>query len=349
MSLVHAPQPLRSKTNTPRMPKVHFKLPVLQKSKPTVSVTNANAARTNTSGILLSTVSEVSSQNCVPFPSTPIPCPTQRKRVVSEDGYDINDECSDSAEQDDGTRNYASHRPVLHTEILRRRSKSCLSTSYFHHDAHHARKSSAQSEKPAAPDSAATGKRTAERRESMSAGNPTGKQVRRARRVLADAQFLASMHHTVASEVRARMDAEKGRDECVAQDALLVERIWHVLVDMGYKPVPLETSATAPSSPTTAIAIRDPSREAAERAARRTMAASSTPISPERAHDLPLAHTGKLAVPQLVAVLIMRHRDRSTTRPRSASRKRSDEPLSRSPLSVTCHPSFDTPGSPSSG
>ncbi|KAI0363419.1 hypothetical protein BV20DRAFT_975725 [Pilatotrama ljubarskyi] len=342
MSLVHAPQPLRSKTNTPRTPKVHFKLPVLHKSKPTVSVTNTNAARTNTSEILLSTVSETASQNCVPFPSTPIPCPSHRKRIVSEDGYDVSDESAHSGEQDSSAQSYASRRPILHTEILRRRSRSCLAASYFHHDSHRARKPPAPPEKP---ENAA--KRTAERRESMSAGTPTGKQVRRARRVLADAQFLASMHHTVASEVRTRMDADKGHDECVAQDALLVERIWHVLVDMGYKPVAVETTATAtaPSSPTSPSATLDASREAAERAARRTMAASSTPISPERAQDLPLAPTGKLAVPQLVAVLIMRHRDRSTTRPRSASKKRSDEPLSRSPLSITCLSALDTTGS----
>ena len=242
-------------------------------------------------------------------------------------------------------------RHVSHADIVRRRHKSCLAASYFHHNSYLARKTSASSEnaeKPATPAStpaqALPIHRPVARRESMSAGTSTGKDLRRTRRLVADAQFLASMHSSIASQVRMRVTEADARDDLIAQDALLVERIWHTLVDMGYKPVPLESAPVAPSaSPPNAA------REAAERAARKTAAAvASTPISSGRVQDVTLAPSGVLAVPQLVAVLTMRHRDRSTTRPRSAAKKRAEVPLSRSPLSTTILPS-EPSVSPSSG
>ncbi|KAI0333058.1 hypothetical protein GY45DRAFT_1217950, partial [Cubamyces sp. BRFM 1775] len=332
--------PLFTRTNAPRLPKVHFKLPILKKSPPTVSVTNTNAARTNTSGILLSSsLPEVTPQSSIPFPSSPIPCPSPRKRALSEEGYVSSDydlEKGLPAAKETKTTTQPAGRHVSHADIVRRRHKSCLSASYFHHNSHLARKTSASSEnteKPAIPAPSPAQvipiHRPVARRESMSTGTSTGKDLRRARRLIADAQFLASMHSSIASQVRTHVGAPDTRDDLIAQDALLVERIWHTLVDMGYKPVPLEASPTAPSA-----SPPDSAREAAERAARKTAAAvASTPISSDRVQDITLTPTGVLAVPQLVAVLTMRHRDRSTTRPRSAAKKRAEVPLSRSPLS----------------
>ncbi|KAH9890439.1 hypothetical protein C8Q73DRAFT_126256 [Cubamyces lactineus] len=341
MNLVHAAptpsqHPLFTRTNAPRLPKVHFKLPLLKKSAPTVSVTNTNAARTNTSGILLSSsLPEVTPQSSIPFPSSPIPCPSPRKRALSEKELPAAQEIKITAQP--GSRH------VSHADIVRRRHKSCLAASYFHHNSHLARKTSASSENaekpvvpPPAPAQAIPVHRPVARRESMSAGTPAGKDLRRARRLVADAQFLASMHSSIASRVRMRAPDADSRDDLIAQDALLVERIWHTLVDMGYKPVPLESAPAAPpASPP------DSAREAAERAARKTAAAvASTPISSDRVQDVTLTPTGVLAVPQLVAVLTMRHRDRSTTRPRSAAKKRAEvPPLLRSPLSTTIFPS----------
>ncbi|KAJ2986243.1 hypothetical protein NUW54_g9850 [Trametes sanguinea] len=81
----------------------------------------------------------------------------------------------------------------------------------------------------------------------------------------------------------------------------------------------------------------DPAREAAERAARRTTAATSTPISADRVQDVPLTFTGVLNMPQLVATLTMRHRDRMSSRPRSAYKKRIAVPPP-SPLSLATSP-----------
>ncbi len=382
MQLVHSPSSVshpfspRANAHTTRSLKVHFKLPVIKKASATVSVTNTNAARVDTNvsqpaGISFPAVScPAPSASCVPFPSSPIPCPS-RKRAISEDSYEQQDgeRTGDAGEDDvmdvDEPQSKGSalpfHRRIAHIDILRRRSKSSvLASSYFHSDSHShshsVRKTHHTSDQPVEGPPAR--KRPAVRRESMSAGTPTPRIMRKTKRVLADAQFLASMHSSIAMQVRMRIsndDAESG-DECASQDAVLVERIWHALVDMGYKPVPLNDSSppgiapapssspspsdsTGPSSQPSTTAM-DPAREAAERAARRTMAvSSSTSFALDRVQDFPLTATGTLSVPQLVAVLTMRHRDRSTTRPRSASKVQRRAPgedpgtPSRSPLS----------------
>ncbi|KAI0823795.1 hypothetical protein BC628DRAFT_1411314 [Trametes gibbosa] len=321
MNLIHPPtsrlrQPLCNKTNAPRFPKVHFKLPVLKKSAPTVSITNTNAARMNTSSTPIptfTTLSEViiSPPSSVPFPSSPIPCPPPRKRSSSEEGYWLA---------------FPEKVSEVHTTASRH---SCLAASFFHRDTNQ-RKTRIASEKPAASERPT--KRIAARRESMSAGNPTRKSVRKAKRLVADAQFLASIHSTIANGVRARVSTDGGYDDYTAQDSLLVDRIWRTLVDLGYQPVPIEPTAVIPCS--LSPISEDPAREAAERAARRTVAASSSPTPLDPAHDMPLIPRGELAVPQLVAILTMRHRDRSTTRPRSAAKSRGDKSSARSPLST---------------
>ncbi|OSD02175.1 hypothetical protein PYCCODRAFT_1435843 [Trametes coccinea BRFM310] len=357
MNLVHAPtpssHPLFTRTNTPRLPKVHFKLPAIsKKGVPTVSLTNTNAARTtDTSDIRLSSSfpSEVSPQSSIPFPSSPIPCPSPRKRAASEEHYDFTDmvvvdtQPVDEVLKTKMNPQTAAARQVSRTDIARRRHKSCLTASYFHHDSYLARKAPPPpppTEKPASTPSDQFVKRPVARRESMSAGTPTGKNTRKARRLLADAQFLACLHASIASQVPARKDATGAcESDFVAQDILLVERIWHTLVDMGYKPVPM--AKDPPVSAT--IDAHDPAREAAERAARRTTAATSTPISADRVQDIPLTLSGVLSMPKLVAVLIMRHRDRTSSRPRSAYKKRiampPPSPLSSSTSRVSAEPS----------
>ena len=188
-------------------------------------------------------------------------------------------------------------------------------------------------------------RRPAARRESISAGNPSGRTVRKARRVVADAQFLASMHSSIALRVRSSIEngtmtpSPRSSDEYAAQDALLVERIWHTLVDMGYKPVPLDNASPAPAPSIPAPPSnpsQDAAREAAERAARRTQALSAPPFSFERVQDIASpAHGGVLPGPQLVATLIMRHRERAATRPkrRALGDGPRPQPVSRSPLS----------------
>lgn len=358
-----AQHPFSSKTNlTTRTFKVHFKLPVIKKASPTVSVTNTNAARVITDSQPSPALPEVSFPSSVPFPSSPIPCPS-RKRAISEDGYDLRDECEETGDEpmdvDEPNETKGStlpfHRRISHIDIIRRRSKSCLAASYFHSDSQQPRRSRHASDKPVPPPHGPeqpARKRPAMRRESMSAGTPLPKTVRKARRVVADAQFLASLHSSIAVQVRTRVNSGviSPDDDCATQDAILVERIWHALVDLGYKPVPLDdappsqsSSAAAPPPPPTPAV--DPAREAAERAARRTKAVSSGPFV-FGTQDLPPPSSGPVPVPQLVASLIMRHRDRTSTRPRAASKKRAGDqyPASRSPLSqsaTTMHATID--------
>ncbi|KAI0738071.1 hypothetical protein C8Q80DRAFT_1080879, partial [Daedaleopsis nitida] len=353
------PLSVKTKANPARPLKVHFKLPVT-KAFPTVSVTNANAACVHTVHSPADFPVSVSSPSTIPFPSSPIPCPS-RKRAISEDAYDSQDDHDtgmdqpmdvDEPEPEPRGNVLPFHRRISHIDILRRRSRSCLATSFFHSDVHSSRKPhhahAHVPDRPAPPlhshsHEGPAKKKPAIRRESMSAGTPpSSRTARKAKRVLADAQFLASMHCSIAQQVRSRMNDGKatGVDECAAQDAVLVERIWRTLLDMGYKPVPIDDSNPAPGTPAPSppplSPNSNPAREAAERAARRTLAVSSTPLV---AQDLPQGPAETLSVPQLVAVLTMRHRDRSTTRPRSASKKRiGDERPSRSPLSAVVLP-----------
>ncbi|CDO75027.1 hypothetical protein BN946_scf184640.g2 [Trametes cinnabarina] len=350
MNVVHVPSmtphPLFSRTNTPRTPKVHFKLPT-KKGVPTVSLTNANAARTTDASDNLNSTPfapNAALQSSIPFPSSPIPCPTPRKRAASEEHHGPTDMAFSEIELDSEDMNAKANaatpsaRHISRTDIVRRRNKSCLAASFFHHDSYLARKAPptlpTPSDKHATQSSEQAVKRSVARRDSMSAGTPSSKNIRKARRLLADAHFLASVHVSIASHIHARpktYDAGSRDPDYAAQDTMLVERIWHTLIDMGYKPVPL---AKDPSSPAATDAC-DPAREAAERAARRTTASTSTPISADRVQEVALEPTGVLSMPQLVAILTMRHRDRTTTRPRSASKKRLATPPSPSPLSMT--------------
>ncbi|TFK80503.1 hypothetical protein K466DRAFT_375645 [Polyporus arcularius HHB13444] len=343
LAVAPAQHPFSSKTNllTTRSLKVHFKLPVIKKAAPTVSVTNTTAACVPTA---LQPVTDLS-PSCVPFPSSPTPCPS-RKRAISEDGYVLRDGSEEGEDQpmdvDEPSETQGStaalHHRISHNDVFRRRSKSCV-----HRDSQHSRRSHHGPDKPVlpphGPDQPAR-KRPAVRRESMSAGNPLPKTVRKAKRVVADAQFLASLHSSIALQVRTRIDGGEG-DECATQDALLVERIWHALIDLGYKPVPLDEPSplsVASTQPTTATSL-DPVREAADRAARRTKAVSCGPFTfgPQ---DLPPASSGPVPVQQLVASLILRHRDRTAARPRSASKTRAGGKhlASRSPLSQSATP-----------
>ncbi|KAI9069429.1 hypothetical protein FKP32DRAFT_1608373 [Trametes sanguinea] len=359
MNLVHAPtpssHPLFTRTNTPRLPKVHFKLPsISKKGAPTVSLTNTNVARTtDASGIQLSTSfpTEVTPQSSIPFPSSPIPCPSPRKRAASEEHHGFMDMAAPDAQPADDVLNTktnpqaaAARHGVSRTDIARRRHKSCLAASYFHHDSYLARKAPPPpppTAKPASSPSDQSVKRPVARRESMSVGTATGKNIRKARRLLADAQFLACVHASIASQVpEGTNDTATRKSDFVAQDVLLVERIWHTLVDMGYKPVPM-----AKDPPVSVVTdAHDPAREAAERAARRTTAATSTPISADRVQDVPLTFTGVLSMPRLVAILTMRHRDRTSSRPRSAYKKRTAV-SPPSPLSSTTSPVCPEPSS----
>lgn len=317
---------------------------------PPLPLDTANVARTNTSSPLsVIPLAEVptASPSSVPFPSSPIPCPSPRKRSTSENGFYSSEEPQLLAFPGKDSMEPHTARAVSYTDIIRNRSKSCLAASFFHRDANLARKTPPPTGKAVAPEQPA--KRAATRRESMSAGTPTGKSTRKAKRALADAQLLASVHGPgPGAHERRRCPRRMHGAGCAPRRADLEHSSRHGVPPNSYRDKLCDATFLLFPSRLTRPCAR---AEAAERAARRTMTASSTPISLDRAQAVSIMPTGELAVPQLVAVLSMRHRDRSTTRPRLApGKKRADTSPSRSPLSTTSFPiSLDNSVPPSSG
>lgn len=219
------------------------------------------------------------------------------------------------------------------------------------------------------------------RRPSMSAGTPlfpVAKRFaasRKSKRQAADVQFLAAMHRSISWRLKMKMglispgsmaDTEipnagggGGGCECGCglgammydQDMKLVERLWHVLVDQGCRPVLVNDEQLTAAVPAAAQVQERESEGQNEHASGVEASAPSsglteaplptTPSSPSlplpavsgmtlvpqsalppcqpsqspMAAPLPALET--MTLPQLVASLTLRHRDRSTTRLRS--------------------------------
>ncbi|KAA1475874.1 hypothetical protein DENSPDRAFT_853290 [Dentipellis sp. KUC8613] len=173
------------------------------------------------------------------------------------------------------------------------------------------------------------------------------KRVRKSKRVVADLQFAVAVHRSISRrsaspDVEARrMDVEGedegARKELDVQERLLVDRLGQHLLEQGCNPAPLDAPPTppVPALPARAACAEedinmdvtpvDPALDEGPRTppTSPTMAPSPppSPQSPE-----PRVYT----MPQLVATLIMRHRDRRAVksrvpppRPAPAFRKRS--------------------------
>lgn len=197
----------------------------IKKASPTVSLTNASAVRTSTSPLqhLPADFPEhPSSQSFIPFPtSAPIDCPPP---PASSDAVDPGAEvaCSGSqvcAQLDVQTQSNPVNLPIGIPEPRKRRVRSFLNSCSSPTSLH-----KVPSKRPKVP-------------------KPS--KGRKTRRQIADLQFTALMHRSIAWHIRAScleiMEVDSGDrhplQPGLEQDALLVERLWKNLVDQGFKPV----------------------------------------------------------------------------------------------------------------
>ncbi|OBZ75784.1 hypothetical protein A0H81_04998 [Grifola frondosa] len=297
--------------------KHHLYFPIFstKKASPTVCITNTSVSRAITACLLPSPsgLPDVPPQNFIPFPSSPIACPASSDTA---DGMDCESE-PDSCKPHKGEDVSPANHHIWHIDLHHRRSKSCLATSYFHRDnlpprtPHEASVNSMSHSLNRVPHlrtrkekSELRSQGAAARRESMSAGSaaPHPKRTRRNRRSQMDGQFLAAVHRSIAWRMRRALVGIE--DAYTAQDALLVERLWRNLVNQGFQPAQSEheLDLTAPpfsddSSPPNPFCL---------------------PASPPQSMPVP-STPDLLTMPQLVASLTLRYKDRSSTRPRSSS------------------------------
>lgn len=317
------------------------------KAAPTVSISNTYAER------------DTSPQNYIPFPSAPISCPAPSSshsdlEIHTDGPWEV--VCSPVSDP-------------WHLSIHRRRPQSCLATSFVHRDNHAMPSSSHEPSKAASVLNVSLPMRKRKlaakrvRVPSASAKQPVvakRKSRRSAKRQAADLQLTATLHRSLASNLRSTPSRHAGsssEDALVLrqQDRILVERLWHNLVDQGLKPVPLAVPSEldCPLPHDDDPFALDPARvdhvfQSEPIYEEPTLspvcggAASGLPTpppSPQRSapirvpaprydpHSLPTppatpsqpAGADVMPIPQLVASLILRHRDRSATRARSGS------------------------------
>lgn len=198
---------------------------------------------------------------------------------------------------------------------------------------------------------------------SSSKGSKRTKRTRSSKKNIADVQFTATLHRSIlvhlrdsqlaASNALSRVlddyDSDDDYDSCSKsmlriQDQILVERLWKALVDQGFSPSPFspkmdDTDAyslrreridhifqTEPISlALTEIHAMDVDTPATA-LAKGSASPPVTQTSNSQAADV-------LTLSQLVATLILRHRDRSSTRYRSQSSARNGRRPASSPLS----------------
>ncbi|KAF9814364.1 hypothetical protein IEO21_05159 [Rhodonia placenta] len=299
------------------------------KALPTVSVSSTNVNSVNHSRVLASPpdLSDAMGKNFIPFPSSPIPCPAGR-HIDGFDEYDADNE----TEILESLEVYVEQPPALSDSqnVPRRRSRSCLATSSFHSDnaggvpqapssSRRASKSTHSRLSPAlrASKSQPRAQGTSVRRHSVSAGNaePTAPRPAKRGKKISDVQYLALVHRSIA--LRARM--EDPRDAFVAQDVALARRLWQTLVEHGLSPIPLGPAVSGPYM--TAMSEKEgsdvPETPPPSPTFESELAAVPCSPLPEPATDTPPV----LSMPQLVASLTLRYRERCSSRSRSSSGK----------------------------
>ncbi|KAI0689300.1 hypothetical protein BC835DRAFT_1418629 [Cytidiella melzeri] len=341
--------PLSITTNILRLPKLP--LGTSNKAAPTVqvSLSNANAQRE------LASIPSPDPHSCIPFPSQPIQCAriSSSHTAQSLDGFDtwlVVDSPSSVPE----TSNTGRHLPLsfvhraLHGHSLA--DPFCLSMNA--HDYGTSALTPPRKRKMAV-------KRVKVPTQSVKNPKRT-KRSRSSSKHSADLQFTATLHRSILAHLRnVQFASSLSLDSAHAadydshssmlhrQDQILVERLWKNLMDRGLAPIPFrlrsESAEMYDLSPervdhvfqTEPIALGnlddcamnvDHTFEALER----IVAPSASP-APQNPVDSDGAKV--LALSQLVASLMLRHRDRSSTRSRSRSGNCVRQRPGRSPLS----------------
>jgi len=224
--------------------------------------------------------------NFIPFPSAPIPCAA---RPIESGVGDVQQSGGGVAMEVD-----VAPQPV--SRNVRKRTKSGTSSDAGDDDDADLHPSMRRLPKRAMLRRA--NPRTADgagRRTSVSAGSglPLPRRARNTKKPGPDARFMAMVHRSIAWHVRTANDAA---DACVAQDVALTKRLWRHLIDQGMQPTLLDETREDSSMDTSCD-------------------------SPASLRHLPpppgLAPSNMLTMPQLVAVLTLRHRDRCASRARA--------------------------------
>ncbi|EPQ50661.1 hypothetical protein GLOTRDRAFT_133771 [Gloeophyllum trabeum ATCC 11539] len=272
----------------------------------------------------------------IPFPSAPIPVPTRTpdheyppKRTPFAP-YTLDDlENAASNDQLYGNVNEKSvsfDSSPWHVQLHRRRSQSCLVQTFFHDENN-------QPDPPRRPwrtrkDAARTRATSHSARAPMFIPTPepqpvvivkSPKERKASKKAQADMRFLAAVYRSLKwfIDYRELEDALAEDSESTAQggemteqDRIFLCRLYENLVHQGCQPILLNVSC--PSNPTP-LCSPDSSRSSV------SPQAVDIPASPVLSEAPLSAPPEVLTPPQVVASLILRHRDRSTVRPRSSS------------------------------
>ncbi|KAI0927804.1 hypothetical protein AcW1_005229 [Taiwanofungus camphoratus] len=316
-----------------------------KKALPTVSITNTSVPRAVTACLLPSPsgLPDAPAHSFIPFPSSPIPCPSPRN---DNPGIDLISE-SQNVGGDDTLATVGTSHTAAWQNVRRGYSRSCLASSYLYRDslARYGEKPSNHKSGPSnarcAPKHAtphkvshhvdrsetksldATGRRLG-----MSAGTPNPRRARKGKRLAADVQFLAVVHRSIAWWARKHAAQEETKDVCIEQDVLLAKRLWKTLVDQGCKPVPFEAGPGIPTPapfPATCTSASFPACTQETGLPTPTLTPPGESVTATSVAPSPSANTSSplsrdiLTTSQLVASLTLRYRDRCTIRHRSPS------------------------------
>jgi hypothetical protein len=333
-----------SPENTPSRRRFSFS----RKAAPVVSITTASATSTGQENH--------SPTSCIPFPSTPLPTPAQTCRDAIYFPFQI-----DPLSTPDPTE----RTPSTHTHRRQRSNSGLISI----HQRNPRPLAPLNSESRATGGCIDLGKSTAalsitssgvvskvdsdHLRKTLSAArqkrlqqldrkrNPSMVTKKQSKKATADAKFLLTLHHSITWHIETKSD-EKGQSiflgiqnvrrlgnprplgshELDAQDGLLAQRILQHLAQRGQISPPALSSDVHPSGTMMyPVPAPFPTPDA------------SAP-SPYLTSPAPVPGPGIMTMPQIVAALHMKHRDRATRSPRPTNpvtRK-----ARRSPLSQLC-------------
>ncbi|CCM03027.1 uncharacterized protein FIBRA_05144 [Fibroporia radiculosa] len=311
-----------------------------KKASATVSLTNTHVSRVNTACILPSPsgLSEPPQQSFIPFPSPPIPCPSHREEV--DELSTPRDDQQVSPMDWEANKEQLAPQTANWSSVRRRTPRTCLTAPHCHREPpagstqaniRRVFKGAQHRAMPApSPDKGTVPLESTGRKLSMSCGSPyiPRKRARKAKKVTPDMQFLALVHRSIAWHARGTLGGVP--DDCAAQDVLFAKRLWTNLVELGGKPVRFEDD----------VGPRSYFTESQERTC---LEADPGPRSPTDDTRVPSAEI--LAMPQLVASLTLRFRDRSTSRSRSPPtadmRVQTTVPRASSPLANVLFSSSD--------
>ena len=316
-----------------------------KKAPPTLSVSNTHVSRSGATPVAFpNDVPEQPPRSVIPFPSAPIDFPV--RRADREDDFDV---CgaSERLEQDEQNLPVEDkaeiRRDVDWRRIRRRCTQSCTVGSYIPPDNMKAAATAASKEDPPRrPFSAVLVNRATEsnasdaepgsetlpcrvRRHSISAGcgpsRPAPRRARKVKKPAVDVQYIAVVHRSIALHARvAREHGGPGQlDACVEQDVELAMRLWKILAKRGCRPTLLKSAGPSPS-PTgdeNAAPAAPTSRSVDDSSMAKSAEAQPTPAIPD--HPVSSSAPSVLSMPQLVASMTLRFRDRSTVRPRSSA------------------------------